>query len=272
MAIQAQLYPENFGLPMCGLQDWMLINPISSFEPDQIGFASQEPPLTSHLQQPPQTFPPHRHKAALSCSSSSSSTCGTMALPQSLAAQLEMQRQEIDCILQLQNERLRCALHEQRRQQLAAVLKSLESKALCLMRQKEEVLAQATRKTMELEASLRKAEIESESWQRMAKENEAMVVDLSNTLEQVRERLVVVSNGAQDAESSICGSCNREEKVEEEEGDKKKMVCKWCKSRKSCVLFLPCRHLCSCKACEAFLGSCPVCNSVKEASMEVFWV
>ena len=146
----------------------------------------------------------------------------------------------------------------------------MESKALYLMRRKEEDLALATKKTMELEASLRIAEMESESWQRLAKANEAMVLDLSNTLEQVRESLVWVSNTAEDAESLFCGSCDRDQQREVKE-ENKNMACKHCNSRSSCVLFLPCRHLCSCKSCEAFLDSCPVCKSVKEASMKVFW-
>ncbi|XVF35933.1 hypothetical protein REPUB_Repub19eG0014500 [Reevesia pubescens] len=218
-----------------------------------------------------------------------------MALSQSLDAQLDMQRQELDCILQLQvlvllkiflflflsgkkqNERLRSALREQSKRQLAILLKNMESKALYLMRQKEEDLVKATKKTMELEASLRKAEMECESWQKLAKANEAMVMDLNNTLEQVRESLVLFSSTAEDAESLICGSCDRDQQgelVKEETSNttNKKMNCKHCNSRSSCVLFLPCRHLCSCKCCEAFLDSCPVCKSVIEASMKVFWV
>ena len=169
-----------------------------------------------------------------------------------------------------QNERLRSALGEQRKRQLAILLKSMESKAFYLMRRKEEDLARATKKTMELEASLRKAEMESETWQRLAKANEAMVMDLSNTLEQVRQSLVWVNNTAEDAESLFSGSCDRDQQEVKEESNK--MACKHCNSRSSCVLFLPCRHLCSCKSCEAILDSCPVCKSVKEASLKVFWV
>lgn len=170
----------------------------------------------------------------------------------------------------MQNERLRSALQEQRRKQLGILLKSVESKAMSLMKQKEEDLAQATKKTMELEACLKKAQIERETWQRVAGENEAMIMDLSNTLEQVRERLFLDSTRGQDTdESSCCGSC---EKEQEDNSTKKMACCKGCNSRASCVLFLPCRHLCSCKFCEAFLAYCPVCDSVKEGSMEVFWV
>ncbi|XP_022751992.1 probable BOI-related E3 ubiquitin-protein ligase 2 [Durio zibethinus] len=272
MAVQAQLYPENMSLPLpMGLQDWMVNTApaVPSFEAD-FCFSLHDP---SQQMVPfhPQQYAQNLASAASSSSSSKYDAFLSVALSQSLDAQLEMQRQELDCILQLQNERLRSALREQRKRQLAILLKSMESKALYLMRRKDEDLAKATKKTMELEASLRKAEMEIESWQRLSKANEATVMDLSNTLEQVRESLVWVSNTAEDAESLFYGSCDTDQQGEVKD-ESKKMACKHCNSRSSCVLFLPCRHLCSCKSCDAFLDSCPVCKSVKEASMKVFWV
>ncbi|XP_044480273.1 probable BOI-related E3 ubiquitin-protein ligase 2 [Mangifera indica] len=268
MAVQAQLYPENLGLPMCGLQDCMPY-PLPASDTD-ISFTlhhhERQHPRFAHLQQTSQNL-------ALDCNrgaSSSSSCCRSifsMTLSQSLDAQLELQRQEIDCILQMQNDRLRSALQEQRKQQLVIVLENMESKAMNLMRLKEEDLAQARKKRMELEVYLRKAEMESESWQRVAKENEAMVMDLSNTLEQVRQRKVLVSNNRADGAESCSGSWYEEEVKEEN----RKIACKRCNFRNSCIIFLPCRHLCSCRLCEASLDSCPVCNSAKETSMEVFW-
>lgn len=163
-------------------------------------------------------------------------------------------------------------MQEQKKQELAVLLSNFESKTVSLIRRKEEELAQARMRTMELEEWLKKAEMESETWQRLARANEATVTDLNNTLEQVRERLVSVSHTADDA-ASFCGSCEREDRGQEAvKRSSRKMNCKSCYSRSSCVLFLPCRHLCSCKYCEAFLGSCPVCNAVKEGSIEVFLV
>ena len=183
-----------------------------------------------------------------------------------------------------QNERLRIALQEQRKQELSVLLSNVESKTLSLLRQKEEDLARASMRTLELQECLKKAEIERETWQRLAKSNEAMVIDLNNTLEQVKERVVLASNTAEDT-ASFCGSCERDHDADDESNiarekvvvkrsssKKNNMTCKSCFSRRSCVLFLPCRHLCSCNYCEAFLGSCPVCNAVKEHSMEVFLI
>ncbi|KAE8729275.1 hypothetical protein F3Y22_tig00003725pilonHSYRG00299 [Hibiscus syriacus] len=189
--------------------------------------------------------------------SSSSSMCDgflSMAFFQSLDAQLE-------------NERLKSVLLEQRKRQLATLINVMESKALHLMKRKEEDLARARKKTLELEACLKKVEMESKTWERLAKTNEAIALDLSNAVEQVKEGLIMVSNAAEDAESVCCGSCDDQQEVK----SSKKIACKHCNSRSSCVLFLPCRHLCSCMSCEAFLDSCPVCKAVKEASMKVFW-
>ncbi|KAI4316963.1 hypothetical protein L6164_024884 [Bauhinia variegata] len=181
------------------------------------------------------------------------------------------ERQEIDCINLLpQNEKLRHALQDQKNEQVATLFSYLEPKSMRLIRQKDEDLAQATRKTIELEDHLKNAEIESEAWQRLAKENEAMVEKLSNTLEQVRERMVMVSNRGEDTESCYVPCERGDEKEEEMESQRKRMACKSCNSRSSCLVFLPCRHLCCCYFCEALLDVCPVCKSAKEDSIEVF--
>ncbi|KAF9621426.1 hypothetical protein IFM89_021465 [Coptis chinensis] len=170
------------------------------------------------------------------------------------------------------NERLRATLQEQRKQQQLVLLKRLESKTQNLLRQKDEELAKASRKTMELEDCIRKVDMENQAWQRVAKENESMAIALSNTLEQVKENascLAIGIGSAEDAESCCCEPSYRVSKVAAME-ERNKMTCKVCNSRNSCILFLPCRHLCSCKSCESLLDSCPVCKSVKKACIDVY--
>lgn len=175
-----------------------------------------------------------------------------------------------------QNERLKTILIKESRQQHDILLQRYHSKTTNLMRLKDEDLAIATKKTMELEEYLRGMETESQKWQRKARENEAKVAELNNTLTQVRER-------AMEAES-VCDfysnrgnreeNRNRGQETEESEAEQsnKSVDCKLCFSKRCCVVFLPCRHLCSCKPCEGFVGFCPVCKSAKEASMEVYMV
>ncbi|XP_050262095.1 probable BOI-related E3 ubiquitin-protein ligase 2 [Quercus robur] len=210
---------------------------------------------------------------------------------QSITSQFEKQRQEIDQYLRLQNERLRLVLQEQRKQQLAVVLKRIESKTLFLLGQKDEQIAQAANRTMELENFLRRLEAENQEWQKAAQENEAMVVYLNNALEQVKERTPFgfFNNDAEDAESCCDVNMEKDEELLQEvvqdeteenrgvlevcelEKQRKLMmmtVCKGCNSRSSCMLFLPCRHLCSCEVCEPLLDCCPVCTKAKKASIQ----
>ncbi|XP_011046677.1 PREDICTED: probable BOI-related E3 ubiquitin-protein ligase 2 [Populus euphratica] len=192
-----------------------------------------------------------------------------------MASYDEKQRQEIDHYIRLQDERLRLVLQEQKRQQLSLLLKKVESKALPILKQKDEEIAQAAKRTVELEDFLKKLEFENQTWQRMAQENEAKVISLNNTIEQLRENASsCFNNGAEDAES--CCDVSREEEWFLDDADdtarKMVMVCKVCNSRNSCILFLPCRHLCSCKACDACLDACPVCQTPKKASIEALMV
>ncbi|KAL6213093.1 hypothetical protein ACLB2K_012540 [Fragaria x ananassa] len=278
MAIEAQMYAENLGFPMFGSQsqpqDLMVDNNgCGGFGAgfNQFCFnAQQKPPQL--LYQPPPMIPgtlvpaPHNNNY--------------MAYTrQTIAAQEAKQRQEIDEYIRLQNERLRLVLQEQRKQQLALLMKKIESRTEVIMKQKDEEIAQALKKRMELEGFLRTLEAENQAWQRVAQENEAMVMSLNNTLEQFKER---AARGVMEDAESCCGSKQEEEEDEEDTGDYrggrglnngvdeeiKMMVCKGCNSERSCVLFLPCRHLCSCRACEVGFDACPVCSTPKKASIE----
>ncbi|KAL0008959.1 hypothetical protein SO802_010461 [Lithocarpus litseifolius] len=45
--------------------------------------------------------------------------------------------------------------------------------------------------------------------------------------------------------------------------------CRNCGKQESCVLLLPCRHLCLCTVCGSTLHICPICKSTKNASVHV---
>ncbi|KAL0383927.1 UNVERIFIED_CONTAM: putative BOI-related E3 ubiquitin-protein ligase 2 [Sesamum radiatum] len=250
MAIQAQIYSGfGFGCP----QDLLMME-------NACGFSNQffiQKPQQEHQHQPlimhksPFLLPTddHHHQSMLLSHTIDS-------------AHIENQRMEIDFFINSQNERLRLALQEQRKQQIALFMKKYESKIQFLIKQKEEEIARAAKKSMELQDFLKRMEVENQTWQRVARENEAMVASLNSTIERLREE---AGNAAEDAESC----CVEEEKRTETWVEKaRKMVCRCCNSRNSCVIMLPCRHLCSCRDCEALLDSCPVCTTVKKASIE----
>ncbi|KAF7829555.1 putative BOI-related E3 ubiquitin-protein ligase 2 [Senna tora] len=229
MAVQAHFYSENTGLPVY-LQDW---------SGSQV-FGIDNGLLFSSLPYPPQPQPQQHQSLGFECNqmaspspSFSRNTFPSIPFSQALNDQLEIQRHEIDRMLLSQNEKLRHALQLQRKQQVAMLVNGLESKSMSLIRQKEDDLAEAKKKSIELEDWLRKAEIESEAWQRIAREKEAMVMSLTSKLEEVKERRVWDRQRAEDTES--CSG----------------------------------PHLCSCYFCEALLEFCPVCKSAKEGCLEV---
>ncbi|KZV20241.1 hypothetical protein F511_01098 [Dorcoceras hygrometricum] len=203
---------------------------------------------------------------------------------QSLSSQIEKQRMEMDRLIGVQvkqhnfisfvgrinlvfdfiyishqNERLRQALQEQRETHISILMNRYDSNIRSLLRQKDEEISKATDRRMELENLLRRMEIEKQTWQMAAKEKEAMAASLNCEIRMLRETACLSINAAEDAESCC-------ENVEQD--TRKMMICRCCASRKACVIMLPCRHLCSCKDCEPFLDSCPVCKMQKKASLE----
>ncbi|XP_019165731.1 PREDICTED: probable BOI-related E3 ubiquitin-protein ligase 3 [Ipomoea nil] len=297
MAIQAQIYSQNLGFPLAIPPDFMdgdapasaaaAVDGVVGFD-HHFCFNPPPPPLPPQQQfvmpQFHQNIPPQQQKNYNDFVAAKNPQPPSMGFSQNLAAELEKQILEIDRFISLQNERLRLGLQEQRKQQLALMLRKYESKKQFLLKQKEEEMSKALNKTMELEDMLRRIEMEKQAWQSMAKEKEAMAMSLNNTIEQLKESawLQPWTGGAEDAESCCenggddnapaaaaplfrdggSGGGNGENS---KRGD---MACKSCNSGVSCVVFLPCRHLSSCQACDPFLDSCPLCGMLKKASIQ----
>ncbi|KAH0752236.1 hypothetical protein KY285_005384 [Solanum tuberosum] len=199
MAIQAHLYSENLGFSLGSLQDLMDDNVCGfnqfCFNPQPEQQQQQQPYLLQIQQQQFQILNQKNNIQNLMNSSNS-----TM-FPHNLASQFEKQRVEIDQFISLQNERLRLALQEQRKQQVALILRNYESKTHLLLKQKDEEIAKAANRSKELEDFLKRIEMENQTWKRIANENEAIVVSLNNTIEQLRENVCFQSSNVGDAES-----------------------------------------------------------------------
>lgn len=282
MAIQAQLYSENLAFSLGGSQEWV-DNGCVGFNGSCFNLQQHQQQYMQQLQSQQEQIQSQRNYQNFfldnSLMGSTLKNSPNYGSSQSLASQFDNQRQEIDQFITLQSERLRLVLQEQRKQQLAALMRKVESKALALLRQKDEEIAKATNRAMELEDFLRKLEMENQAWQRVAKENEAKVMSLNHTIEQIKEKACGIFS--EDAESCCDDNMgNREEGTgenrrggggegeEDEEDSTSNMVCRGCNSRNSCVLLLPCRHFCSCKACEGFFDHCPVCQTEKKGWIE----
>ncbi|TMX01998.1 hypothetical protein EJD97_022922 [Solanum chilense] len=246
MAIQAQLYTDNLGFSLgssmenaCGF--------------NQFCFATQQ----QQQQQQQQIF----SQKFMNQNLMNNNITESMPFSQFLMNQMEKQRIEIDHFINSQNEKLRWILNEQKKQQLALIWRKYESRLEFLLKHKDEEIVKAGNRTKELEEYLKKMEMENEAWQRIANENEAIVMSLNNTIEQLRESGYCLSTNGEDAES--CCDVHDE--------DEQKMICKSCNSRSSCMICLPCRHLSSCKTCDSLLHQCPVCGIPKKAAIEAMF-
>ncbi|KAL4572842.1 hypothetical protein LXL04_019630 [Taraxacum kok-saghyz] len=258
MAIQAHLYSENLAFPFIGddgcggnlSQDLMEnacgLNDIYLFNLQQ----------QQQQQQYQQSYPPTT-KNQDTCFESGFTKPVSMH-SQSVATHIQKHNQEIEGFISLQNERLRIALQAHRKQQLLTILKKYESKSELLLKQKDEEIKRASTRRIELEEFLRRIDIERQKWQMTAMETEAMVMNLSNKIEQLREnsKIEVEDEGS---------CCHHKNDIE----NKNTMICKNCFNEDSCVVMIPCRHLCCCRSCDAFLHSCPVCKMVKKASIQL---
>lgn len=268
MAIQAQLYggcsPEWLDNG-CGGGGSGVINPFSfNFQQEKLQQLQHQQQLMLQLQSQAQ----QQRNESLFLKNTNTIANNTSY---ELTRFMENQKQELDYYLRSQNEKLQFLLQEQRKQQIGLLMKKIESKASILLRQKDEEIARATNRTMELQNLLNNLEMENQAWQRVAQENEAMVESLNSTLEQLKERVsCALNNDAEDAES-CCEETGKATGEEVEDRRKQSIVCKCCNSRNSCVLLLPCRHLCSCKDCAVSLNSCPVCGMEKKESIEAIF-
>ncbi|KAL4575465.1 hypothetical protein LXL04_022309 [Taraxacum kok-saghyz] len=263
MAVQAQCYSDLYQNNSMGFanlpQDWVLMTGSSVF-----GIGDENRALCSYEQQQDQRLLESMNSASdyhnLVMSSSNSRRNGMIGF-QNLSSELERQRLEMDCFLHFQNEKLKAVLNEESRRRDLIMMQGYESKMKAIMEAKDDVLNTAANRTRELQNCLLMAEKDAKDWERKAIETEAMVTDLNRKLYEARER------NNEDAES-VCNGGNNDDEREREREKKKKMACKVCHVRSSCVLLLPCRHLCSCRGCEGLLMFCPVCETVKNGSLE----
>ncbi|KAL5700502.1 RING-type E3 ubiquitin transferase [Ranunculus cassubicifolius] len=187
-----------------------------------------------------------------------------------LSSHIFQQNQEMDSLILLENQKLESRLKEVHKKHSKSLLSVIEQQVSKKMQEKENELAIARRQNAELEEKLRQMSAETQIWFNVAKNNESMVSTLKSSLEQILvQKQGQLNEGFGDSESvvddaqSSCDEDNNQMKV--------RRCCKVCQENEVSVLLLPCRHLCVCKNCDTnLLGTCPICNSLKNASLEIF--
>lgn len=173
----------------------------------------------------------------------------------------------------VQAERMRAGLEVARRRQIRALVSVVERAAAGRLRAAEAALELARCRNAKLSERLRQVSAEGQAWIGVAKSHEAVAAGLRGALDQLLQQspaACAVEGDAEDARSCCFETPNAGD--DDAAGMMSKAsasACKACGEGESCVLLMPCRHLCMCLACDAAVDTCPVCAATKNGSLHV---
>ncbi|XP_077235184.1 BOI-related E3 ubiquitin-protein ligase 1-like isoform X2 [Tasmannia lanceolata] len=196
-------------------------------------------------------------------------------LSEDISTQIKQQRDEIDQFIQSQGDQLRRTLAERRQSHYRTLLGVAEELASRRLREKESEVEKATRRNAELEERVAHLRAEAHVWEAKTRAQEATAISLQA---QLQHAMMGGGGAAQDKREEL--GCTRGEfPVDDAESAyidpgrnvSAGPVCKACRKRPVSVVLLPCRHLSLCIECNASLDRCPLCHSVRSASVEVYF-
>lgn len=187
-------------------------------------------------------------------------------------------------------------LEEKRKRETMMIMEAIENEVMKKMKAKEEEIQKIERMNMILEEKVKTLCMENQIWRELAQNNEATANALRNNLQQILMQQMENNNnggeysdggdfaGAAAAGEDAESCCSNDEysgwrKVamtvqDKDEGTSNGRVmnnrlCRNCGEGESSVLIMPCRHLCLCSMCGAMVLTCPICDSVKSATLNV---
>ncbi|KAG4957955.1 hypothetical protein AAZX31_15G240000 [Glycine max] len=218
-------------------------------------------------------------------------------LGQDVSLQIQQQQLDIEHLIMQRMEKVRMEIDEKRKRQARRIIEAIEVGVMKKLKTKEEEIEKIGKLNWALEEKVKHLCMENQVWRNIAETNEATANALRCNLEQVLAQRggmaaeedvgggATVCGGAEmDDAESCCGSTEEDglEKetggwrtlagcagVKDKEGGGNGRLCRNCRKEESCVLILPCRHLCLCTVCGSSLHICPICKSYKTASVHV---
>ncbi|KAL0442344.1 UNVERIFIED_CONTAM: E3 ubiquitin-protein ligase BOI [Sesamum latifolium] len=192
--------------------------------------------------------------------------------------QIQQYQLEIDTIISQHTKKIRLELEERQKQQARLLAAAIGGGVMKKLKEKDEQIQRMGKMNLVLQERVKSLYVENQLLRDLAQTNEATANSLRTNLEQVllhvggEER---VSGIVEEDVESCCGSSDHgKDEHEKEEGSSgyNDRRCKRCGERESCVLLLPCRHLCLCNVCGSGsqqLQACPVCDSPMNATLHV---
>ncbi|XP_057466456.1 probable BOI-related E3 ubiquitin-protein ligase 3 [Actinidia eriantha] len=209
-------------------------------------------------------------------------------LGEDISLQIQQEQLEIDRFIAQHTEKVRLEIDERGKHYSRRIIAAVEEGLAKKLRAKEDEIDKIGKLNWMLEERVKSLCVENQIWRELAQTNEATANALRSNLEQVlahvKHRGGAFDGAAALAEDaqSCCGSNYDEERrtiaarggvVKEkrcvDEGTSDDRWCRACGTEESCVLLLPCRHLCLCSVCALSVQSCPICTTPKNASLRV---
>lgn len=187
-------------------------------------------------------------------------------------------------------------VEERRKRYSRRIAAAVEETVMKKLKAKEEEIEKMGKLNWALAERVKSLCVENQIWRDVAQTNEATANALRSNLEQVLAQVQddqyqekeqplrpdETAAALMDDAQSCCGSNfneidpstsghDRDHSSKNKEGCIGNMnrVCRSCGKEESCVLLLPCRHLCLCTLCGSSVHTCPVCNATKTASVHV---
>ncbi|CAL0328825.1 unnamed protein product [Lupinus luteus] len=216
-------------------------------------------------------------------------------LGEDMSLQIHHQQLDLDNLVSQHMEKVRMELEEKRKRQARMLMEAVEVGMMKKLKSKEEEIEKIEKLNYALQEKVKSLCIENQIWRDLAQTNEATANTLRTNLVQILSQArdndgehggATMGAVVEEAES-CCGSNDENEgwrmigrgaqdKEVVEEGSGSRVMknengrlCRKCGKDESCVLILPCRHLCLCNACASSLYTCPICNSFKNATLLV---
>ncbi|KAL4310774.1 hypothetical protein GQ457_01G003000 [Hibiscus cannabinus] len=201
-----------------------------------------------------------------------------------ISLHMEQQQLDIDHLISQHMEKMRAEMEEKRKRQARKIVEAIGGGVMKKLRAKEEEIEKIGKLNWALEERVKSLCVENQIWRDLAQTNEATATALRTNLEQVLAAAQLKderNRGLNEAEAagdevddaqSCCGSSWEAEKqhtTAKDGGICGGRLCRNCGKEESCVLLLPCRHLCLCTSCGSTVHICPVCKSPKNASVHV---
>ncbi|OVA16974.1 zinc finger protein [Macleaya cordata] len=209
-----------------------------------------------------------------------------MSLGDNLRTEMDRQKEEFDHYIRVQEEHIAKGVREMKQRHMAAFLGTIEKGVSKKLREKEIEIENVNRKNRELVERIKQVAMEAQSWHYRAKYNESVVNALKSNLKQaIAQGADQGREGCGDSEVDDAASSYIDQKNHlhlsipsgsgkptngNQQRLKEQMTCRACKGKEVSILLLPCRHLCLCKDCEVFIDVCPICQSMKTASVQVY--